>query len=160
MNSNADFKGLWIPFQILTDSVLSDKEKLILCLILYKSKFSGNCSLSNRYLSSIFNISETQISKLISSLVKKNYIDIRLMHENNSKEIKSRIIIPKKFLLEYAEVGIKQKLNTSLTNVNEPIQQNCKDNIKYFKNNNYNNNSFEFQSRNYAADFLNSLYDN
>lgn len=38
MNQNLDFKGLWIPFQILTDSVLSDKEKLILCLILYKSK--------------------------------------------------------------------------------------------------------------------------
>lgn len=160
MNSNADFKGLWVPFQILTDSNLSDKEKFILCLILYKSKFSGNCSLSNRYLSSIFNISETQISKLISSLVKKNYIDIRLMYENNSKEIKARIIIPKKFLLEYAELGVKQKLNTSLTNVNEPIQQNCKDNIKYFKNNKYNNNSFEFQSRNYEADFLNSLYDN
>ena len=111
-------------------------------------------------MSSIFNISETQISKLISSLVKKNYIDIRLMYENNSKEIKARIIIPKKFLLEYADVGIKQKLNTSLTNVNKPIQQNCKDNIKYFKNNKYNNNSFEFQSGNYEADFFNSLYDN
>ena len=59
MDANNDFKGLWIPFQILTDKNLSDKEKFILCLILYKSKISGNCCLSNKYLSNIFNISET-----------------------------------------------------------------------------------------------------
>ena len=81
------------PFQILADKNLSDKEKFILCLILYKSKISGNCCLSNKYLSNIFNISETQVSKLVSSLVKKNYIDIQIMYENNSKEIKLRIII-------------------------------------------------------------------
>lgn len=155
-----DFKGLWMPFEILTDKNLSDKEKLILCLISYKSKFSGNCSLSNKYLSSIFNISETQVSKLISSLVKKNYIDIRLMYENNSKEIKSRIIIPKNFVLSYMQSGIKEKLNTSLTNVNEPVQYKFKDNIKYIKNNKYDTNNYEFQSRNYDANFLNSLYDN
>lgn len=155
-----DFKGLWIPFQILTDDNLSDKEKFILCLILYKSKFSGNCSLSNRYLSNLFNISETQVSKLISSLVKKNYIDIQLMYENNSKEIKSRLIIPKKLVLAYMDLGIKQMLNTSLTNVNEPIQHNFKDNIKYYKNNKYNTNSCNFESRKYDADYLNSFYAN
>lgn len=153
--TNNDFKGLWIPFQILTDKHLSDKEKFLLCLIAYKSKFSKERSLSNKYLSSIFNISETQISKLISSLVKKKYIDIKLMYENNSKEIKARIIRPKTFVMSYMDLGIKQKLNTSLTNVNEPIQQKCKDNKKYYKNNKYGN------SRNYACtEFLESLYEN
>ena len=70
MDANNDFKGLWIPFQILTDKNLSDKEKFILCLILYKSKISGNCCLSNKYLSNIFNISETQVSKIIKNIIK------------------------------------------------------------------------------------------
>ena len=160
MDTNNDFKGLWIPFQILTDKNLSDKEKFLLCLILYKSKVTGNCCLSNKYLSNIFNISETQISKLISSLVKKNYIDIQLMYENNSKEIKSRLIIPKKLILSYMDLGTKQKLNTSLTNVNGPIQHMFKDNKKYYKNNKYNTNNCNFDSREYDPNFLNSLYAN
>lgn len=157
--TNNDFKGLWIPFQVLTDKHLSDKEKFILCLIAYKSKFTKECSLSNKYLSSIFNVSETQISKLISSLVKKKYVDIQLMYENDSKEIKARIIRPKSFVISYMDLGIKQKLNTSLTNVNESIQQKYKDNKKYYKNNKYSN-SKNYDCENYSSEFLESLYEN
>lgn len=104
---NNNFKGIWIPFQILTDNNLSDKEKFILCLICFKSKFYGNCSLSNKYLSYIFNISETQCSKLINSLAKKNYIMIRFMYEDNSKEVKNRIIKPQNFVLNYINSSVK-----------------------------------------------------
>lgn len=157
--TNNDFKGIWIPFQILTDKNLSDKEKFLLCLIAYKSKFTKECSLSNKYLSSIFNVSETQISKLISSLAKKKYIDIKLMYENDSKEIKVRIIKPKNFIMSYMDLGIKQKLNTSSTNVNEPIQQKCKDNKRYYKNNKYSS-SKNYTCMEYSAEFLESLYEN
>lgn len=38
-----DFKGLWIPFQILTDDNLSDKEKFFMCFrILLVNEFRQN----------------------------------------------------------------------------------------------------------------------
>ena len=36
--SNLNLKGLWIPIEILTDKNLSDKEKIILSIILFLSK--------------------------------------------------------------------------------------------------------------------------
>lgn len=155
---NETFKGIWIPFQILIDKEISDKEKLILSLICFKSKIYGKCSLSNKYLSYIFNISETQCSKLVNSLAKKKYITIRLMYENNSKEIKNRIIIPQKFVLKYLDLGIKEKFNTTLTNVNVPIEHKFKDNIKYNKNNKCK--SYYFRDTNYNAEELEYLYEN
>ena len=150
---NNDFKGLWIPNPIFLDYHLSDKEKLILCLILYKSKFKGYCSLGNKYLSNIFHISETQCSKLISSLYNKKYIDVKLMYEIDSKEVKARIIKPKPFTLGHMNFGIKEKLNTSLTKVKPIIEDNFKDN----KNN---KESYPTFQNNYNDDFFETLYEN
>lgn len=155
--NNYDFIGLWIPNPIFLDYHLSDKEKLILCLILYKSKFKGYCSLGNKYLSNIFHISETQCSKLISSLNKKNYIDVKLMYELNSKEVKARIIKPKQFVMNYMKLGIKEKFNTSLTKLQPTIEENFKDNKKYYKNNKDDKPSFYY---NYDEDFFETLYEN
>lgn len=155
--NNFDFKGLWIPNPIFLDSNLSDKEKFILCLILYKSKFQGYCSLGNKYLSSIFHISETQCSKLISSLSKKKYIDVKLMYEIDSKEVKARIIKPKPFVMDYMKLGIKEKFNTSLTKVKPNIEEKFKDNKKYYKNNKESCTSFYNDN---DEKFFNDLYEN
>ena len=40
-----NIKGIWIPFEILTNKDLSDKEKLIYSIILYFSKEKDYCSL-------------------------------------------------------------------------------------------------------------------
>ena len=49
-------KGLWIPVEILLDEQLSDKEKLILSMILYLSDETGSCFASNKYIASIVNV--------------------------------------------------------------------------------------------------------
>ena len=46
-------KGLWIPVEILLNENLSDKEKIILSMILYLSEETSVCFSSNLYISSI-----------------------------------------------------------------------------------------------------------
>ena len=40
-------KGLWIPAEILLNEELTDKEKLILAMILYLSEETSSCFASN-----------------------------------------------------------------------------------------------------------------
>lgn len=46
--SNLNLKGIWIPIEVLTDKNLSDKEKMILAIILFLSKENNNCFCTNR----------------------------------------------------------------------------------------------------------------
>ena len=46
-------KGLWIPAEILLNEDLSDKEKIILSMILYLSEESKSCFASNKYIANI-----------------------------------------------------------------------------------------------------------
>lgn len=61
-------KGLWIPAEILLNEELTDKEKIILSMILYLSDEAGSCFASNQYIASIVKISTNRVSKIISSL--------------------------------------------------------------------------------------------
>ena len=64
-------KGLWIPADILLDEDLSDKEKIILSMILYLSEESKCCFASNKYIANIVNVTHERVSKIISSLKDK-----------------------------------------------------------------------------------------
>ena len=88
-----EFKGIWIPYQIITDIKLNDKEKIIYSMILYLSK-EKNCIMSNSYISELLNITKIQSSGIINSLKKKGYIKVELIYKGNSKEIAFRKIIP------------------------------------------------------------------
>lgn len=48
-----NLKGLWMPYEILTNEKLSDKEKFLYSLILFFSKNDGYCTITNRYLVNI-----------------------------------------------------------------------------------------------------------
>ena len=87
-------KGLWIPAEILLDKKLSDKEKIILSMIVYLSEENKCCFASNKYFASIVNVTANRISKIISSLNTKEYINIKLKYKTDSKEIEERQIIP------------------------------------------------------------------
>ena len=53
-----NLKGLWIPYEILTNENLSDKEKYIYSLILFFSKNDGFCTITNKYIATIVNLSD------------------------------------------------------------------------------------------------------
>ena len=69
-------KGLWIPAEILLNKDLSDKEKIILSMILYLSEEKGSCFASNKYIANIVNVTPERVSKIIRSLKDKGYVNL------------------------------------------------------------------------------------
>ena len=142
-----EFKGIWIPYEVLTDKKLNDKEKTIYSMILSLSK-ENDCTISNTYIGNLLNICNVQASRIINSLKKKEYVKIKIVYKQDSKEIALRKIIP-----------INKYVNTSKRMSNEPINKNVKDII----NNNkiYNNNSCRLKDgRDYSNFDWTSLYAN
>ncbi len=125
-----NLKGLWIPIEILSDDNLSDKEKFIYSLLLFFSTQNGSSTITNNLISELFSISKTQVSKLITSLKNKGYIEVKILR-NSFNQVINRTITP-----------IKLFDNTYLTKDTSPIEdfnntplvQNFKDNKIYFKN--------------------------
>ena len=89
-----NLKGLWMPYEILTNEKLSDKEKYIYSLILFFSKNDGYCTITNKYIATIVNLSDTRVSKLISSLSKKRYVQVITNFQDTTRQIINRKIIP------------------------------------------------------------------
>lgn len=106
-------KGLWIPAEILLNEELTDKEKIILSMIVYLSEETKSCFASNKYIASIVNVTPDRVSKIISTLREKKYIDVKLKYKTDSKEIESRQIIP-----------VKEKINIYSQKHLYPIDEN------------------------------------
>ena len=91
---NLNLKGIWIPIEILTDKKLSDKEKTIYAIIIYLSKENNYCYCTNKTISELLNITVTQVSRLVNSLKDKNYINVKFIYKENSKQVEMRKLIP------------------------------------------------------------------
>ena len=147
-----NLKGLWIPYEILTNEFLSDKEKHIYSLILFFSKNDGYCTITNKYIGTIVNLSDTRVSKLISSLSRKNYVQVITNFQDTTRQIISRKIIP---LVKYRSSNSTKSIddidNTPSSNDTHHIVNNNK-----YKNNKYYKNT----KTEYSDDYINSLYSN
>ncbi len=138
-----EFKGVWIPYEILTDIKLNDKEKFVYSMILYLSK-EKECIMSNSYISELLNITKIQASRIINSLKKKGYIKVDIIYKENSREIALRKITP-----IYKNINTYKQINTSPINTN----------VKKIINNNNNKNKYK-SDRNYSNFDWTSLYAN
>ena len=165
-------KGLWIPAEILLNNDLSDKEKIILSMILYLSDETGSCFASNKYIASIVNVTSDRVSKIVSSLKEKGYVDVNLKYKIDTKEIEERQIIPilertNRYSEKYLE-GIDKNNYSSGQKELHPIGENDKDIINNIKNkNNYNKespikkiNKANFEQRDYTGFDFTKLYAN
>ena len=137
-------KGLWIPAEILLNGELTDKEKLILAMILYLSEESKSCFASNQYIASIVKVTPNRVSKIISALKDKGYVSVKLKYKTDSKEIEQRQIIPivqmNNGYSQNKQEGMGKDNNSDSQNKPYTIGESNKDiinNIK--KKNNYNN---------------------
>jgi hypothetical protein len=72
-NLERGFKGIWIPAEVWLTDKLSVFEKVFLAEIDSLDNKEG-CFASNKYLADFFQISETRISKIISTLVSKGFL--------------------------------------------------------------------------------------
>ena len=137
---------------------LSDKEKIILSMVLYLSKDTGHCFATNNYFSDILNVTVVSISRIINSLKKKNYIKVDMKYKSNSKEIENRQIIPLNKVINryYKNCGypIIKNDKKCYQNCKIPINKDDKDIIiNNIKNKKY-------IGREYSNEFLESLYAN
>ena len=155
--NKSDLKGLWMPSEILINNKLSDKEKIILSMIIYLSKDKGYCFATNNYFSDILNVTVVSISRIINSLKKKDYIKVNMNYKSNSKEIENRQIMPSNEVMSryYQNCGytINKKDKVNYQNCKIPIKTNDKDIKRNIKNKKY-------IGREYLEEFLNSLYAN
>ena len=153
-----NLKGLWIPYEILSNESLNDKEKFIYSLILFYSKKEGYCTITNKYIGIIVNLSDTRVSKLISSLANKKYVHVTTNFHDTTRQLINRKIIP---LVKY-ENPIYSKTTTQVVKTDNSSSQNgttpLANNAKLINNNKYNN--YKNNRRIYSDDYLNSLYSN
>ena len=68
-----EFKGIWIPREIMEIDNSGVTEKMILSIILSLEK-NGGCKASNRYFAELLGITKTRVSIIIQNLYKKSYI--------------------------------------------------------------------------------------
>ena len=145
-----EFKGIWIPYEVLTDKKLNDKEKMIYSMILSLSK-ENDCTISNTYISNLLNICNVQASRIINSLKKKGYIIVKIIYKENSKEIALRKIIP-----------INKYVNTPKQISDEPINKNVKDIINnnkiYNKDNCRLKNGRDYSNFDWTSLYVNNFY--
>lgn len=137
-------KGIWIPAEILLNEDLSDKEKIILSMILYLSEESKSCFASNKYIANIVNVTHERVSKIISALKDKGYISVKLKYKKDSKEIEERQITPIVENINRYSQDVQEGTQTNNYSDSQkqlyPIVEKDKDIINNIKNkNNYNN---------------------
>ena len=168
--SKQKLKGLWIPAEILLNNDLSDKEKIILSMILYLSDNTGSWFASNKYIANIVNVTSDRVSKIVSLLKEKGYVDVNLKYKIDTKEIEERQIIPiteniNRYSEKYLE-GIGKKNYSDSQKELHPIVENDKD-IRNNIKNNYNkelqikkNNKANFEQRDYTSFDFTKLYAN
>lgn len=162
---NLNLKGIWIPIEILTDKKLSDKEKTIYAIIIYLSKEKNYCYCTNKTISELLNITVTQVSRLVNSLKDKNYINVKFIYKENSKQVEMRKLIP---IQKYEDTYIQKVQYPPYKNVNTSIDENVKDNKYNNKNiNKYNNtnqnykkSTANFEERDYTGFDFTTLYAN
>lgn len=148
-----ELKGIWIPKEILFNNKLNDKEKILLSVVLALSTELGYCFASNRYLSQVLNITINRASKIISSLKDKGFIDIKIIYEEGTKEIKSRKIE----IIDEILKGIVISNNTYGQMEQEGIVPKDKDIINIY------NKYYKYKKEDkifYSKEELESLYDN
>jgi hypothetical protein len=85
------FKGIWIPKEIWVTEDLGWTEKFLLAEIDSLSQ-NNECFATNEYFGRFFNISKDRVSKIISNLSNKGYVEVNLIYKKGTKQVEKRII--------------------------------------------------------------------
>lgn len=88
---NENFKGIWIPKEILMSKNLGQTEKLLISSIFTLDKGKG-CYATNGYFSELLGISKDRVSKVINKLIKLHYLNSRIIYKTSTREIEKRIL--------------------------------------------------------------------
>lgn len=111
-----------IPANVRYDKDLTPNAKLLYGEITALCNSKGYCWANNEYFANLYDVSKTSISKWISSLIEKKYVESKLLYKEGTKEILNRY-------LTLVVNPIEEKLNTPMqVSLNSPIEEKLKDN--------------------------------
>ena len=118
-------KSYWsiIPAEVRYDKKLKDKAKLLYGEISALCNEYCYCWATNGYFAELYGVSKETISRLLSDLKNQGYIEIKIEYDNQTKQIKRRLI----YLLTKTSIGIDQ-------NLKNPIDEKGKENNTYINN--------------------------
>ena len=100
-----------LPAEVRYDKELSASEKLLFAEITALSNENGYCCASNNYFAQLYNIYPSTVSRWVTHLKEKGYIDVELIYDNKwIKErhisiIKGSVKIPIEVVQKEQEVG-------------------------------------------------------
>lgn len=122
MKQNPSYYAI-IPANVRYDKALKPMEKIMFAEITALTESSGYCHAGNSYFAELYEVSNTTVSKWISSLKKQGYIDTEVKYKDGTKEIEKRFItlltkrtIPPRPKRQYP-IDQKDKENTTRSNV-------------------------------------------
>lgn len=143
------FKGIWIPKEIWFDRNLSLIERVMLVEIDSLDNEQG-CYAGNQHFADLFGLSKGRISKIISSLVIKGYIQVKIFRNEQKKIEKRSIKLIKKLNYPMVEndytYGRKQP-EGMVENDYPPMVENDQERNTIYRNTIKNNNtSISYQS--------------
>ena len=115
-----------IPSIVRYDQNLTANAKLLYGEITCLTDQDGNCFAGNEYFAKLYEVSTVSISKWIAQLISANYITVKYVYKEDTKQIIKRIIT--------LAVGGKEKLTTYITKVNGGGKEKFKDNIDIYSN--------------------------
>ena len=142
--NDRDFKGVWIPKELWFDNNIGWSAKLLLIEIDSLSK-NGECFATNEYFANFFSLSKDRISKLISELKIKGYVEVNIIYKPGTKQIDKRVITTKGYKKKQLDLSVKTTRGigeNNYTPIGEntytPIGENTEDNNIYINNSVYN----------------------
>ena len=106
-----------MPADIRYDNRLKDKAKFLYAEITALCNKDGYCFASNGYFAELYNVRKETISRLLNDLKNKGYIEIKIEYDENTKEIKRRLI----YLLTKLSIPLDKT-------VKSPIDEKVKEN--------------------------------
>ncbi|WP_338630438.1 helix-turn-helix domain-containing protein [Clostridium baratii] len=158
-NSNAQSNpGYYaiIPANVRYDLELRDKAKLLYGEITSLTNCLGYCYATNKYFATLYGVKKETISRLISELVDKGYLQIQLIKEND-------VIVERRLYVNGADIDteksipIDKKINTGIDEkvkrgidkkINRGIDEKVKENNTSINIININNIYSHFNSKN------------
>ena len=91
MKVKREFKGVWINRHVWLNTELTIHEKFLLVEIDSLDNESS-CFASNDYFAGFMQLKNRRIQYIIDALVKKGYLERKLVYKHNSKEIEKRLL--------------------------------------------------------------------
>ena len=110
-----------IPATVRYDKQLTPNAKLLYGEITALCHQEGYCWAGNQYFADLYEVSKTSISTWIGNLKDAGHITVEMNYKEGSKHILNRYI---RILGE----GIQENLHTPTRKLNDPIQENLRDN--------------------------------